>query len=94
VIGARGLIDDDDGKNDGLKWKLAESVHWRNNIVPLVHYRHFQNSRVDRFFFNLFFGEQASSNPAFREAQQYTSAAVDRFFSLRKDISRAKNFLC
>jgi hypothetical protein len=26
VIGASGLSDDDDGKNDGLKWKLAESV--------------------------------------------------------------------
>ncbi len=26
VIGARGLSDDDDGKNDGLTWKLAESV--------------------------------------------------------------------
>jgi hypothetical protein len=26
VIGASGLGDDDDGKNDGLKWKLAESV--------------------------------------------------------------------
>ena len=24
VIGASGLSDDDDGKNDGLKWKLAE----------------------------------------------------------------------
>ncbi len=27
VIGASGLSDDDDSKNDGLKWKLAESVH-------------------------------------------------------------------
>jgi hypothetical protein len=26
VIGASGLSDDDDGKNDGLKWKLAESA--------------------------------------------------------------------
>ncbi len=26
VIGASGLSDDDDGKNEGLKWKLAESV--------------------------------------------------------------------
>jgi hypothetical protein len=26
VIGASGLSDDDDGKNYGLKWKLAESV--------------------------------------------------------------------
>jgi hypothetical protein len=27
VIDASGLSDDDDGKNYGLKWKLAESVH-------------------------------------------------------------------
>ncbi len=26
VIGASGMSDDDDDKNDGLKWKLAESV--------------------------------------------------------------------
>jgi hypothetical protein len=26
VIRTSGLRDDDDGKNDGLKWKLAESV--------------------------------------------------------------------
>ncbi len=26
VSGACGLSDDDDGKNDGLKWKLADSV--------------------------------------------------------------------
>jgi hypothetical protein len=32
VIGASRLSDDDDSKNYGLKWKLAESVHWRNNI--------------------------------------------------------------
>ncbi len=25
MVGASGLSDDDDGKNDGLKWKLAES---------------------------------------------------------------------
>ncbi len=25
-------LSDDDGKNDGLKWKLAESVRQRNNI--------------------------------------------------------------
>jgi len=27
ATGASGRSDDDDGKNDGLKWKLAESVH-------------------------------------------------------------------
>ena len=27
VIGSSGLSDDDDGKKDRLKWKLAESVH-------------------------------------------------------------------
>jgi hypothetical protein len=32
VIGASRLSDDDDSKNYGLKWKLAESAHWRNNI--------------------------------------------------------------
>jgi hypothetical protein len=32
TIGASGLGDDDDGKNDGLKWKLAESVRKRNKI--------------------------------------------------------------
>jgi hypothetical protein len=32
VIGASGLSDDDDGKNDRLKWKLAESVRQQNNI--------------------------------------------------------------
>jgi hypothetical protein len=31
-MGASGLSDDDDGKNDRLKWKLAESVRQRNNI--------------------------------------------------------------
>jgi hypothetical protein len=36
VIGARGLSDDDIGKNDGLKWKLAESV------LLLVRCRHLQ----------------------------------------------------
>ncbi len=35
-MGASGLNDDDDGKNDGLKWKLAES------FLPLFRYRHFQ----------------------------------------------------
>ncbi len=32
MFGASGVSDDDDGKNDGLKWKLAESVRLRNNI--------------------------------------------------------------
>ena len=26
MTGVSGLSDDDDGKNDGLKWKLADSV--------------------------------------------------------------------
>jgi hypothetical protein len=39
VIGASGLSDNDNGKNDGLKWKLAESVRYRNDILPLVRYR-------------------------------------------------------
>ncbi len=45
VIGPSGLSDDDDGKNDGRKWKLAESVRLRDNIFTLVRYLHFQNSR-------------------------------------------------
>ncbi len=32
MIGACGLSDDDDGKNDGLKWKLEESVRQQNKI--------------------------------------------------------------
>jgi hypothetical protein len=32
MIGGSGLSDDDDGKNDRLKWKLAELVHKLNNI--------------------------------------------------------------
>jgi len=32
VIGASGLSDDDDGKNDGLKLKLTESGRRRNDI--------------------------------------------------------------
>ncbi len=41
MIGASGLCDDDDGKNDGLKWKLAESVRYGITFLPLVRYRHF-----------------------------------------------------
>ncbi len=33
MIGASGLSDDDDGKNDGLKFKLAKSDRQRNYIV-------------------------------------------------------------
>ncbi len=36
VIGASGLSDDNDGKNDGLKWKLAESVRYKNNILTAI----------------------------------------------------------
>jgi hypothetical protein len=42
MIAASGLSDDDDGKNDGLEWKLAESMPQRLTFLPLVHYRHFQ----------------------------------------------------
>jgi hypothetical protein len=38
VIGASELSDDNVGKIDRLKWKLAESAR----------YRHIKNSRVDR----------------------------------------------
>jgi hypothetical protein len=41
VIGASELSDDDDGKNDGLKWKLAESSASGITFLPLVRYRHF-----------------------------------------------------
>ena len=35
MIGANGLRDDDDGKNDGLKVKLAESVrYWKFIFTP------------------------------------------------------------
>jgi hypothetical protein len=37
MIGASGLSDDDDGKNDGLKWKLAESVRY-SAIICLSHF--------------------------------------------------------
>ena len=32
MIGASGLSDDDDGENDGRKWKLAEPIRLGNNI--------------------------------------------------------------
>jgi hypothetical protein len=48
VIGASGLSDGDNGKNDGLKWKLAESVRQRNNIFTASPLSSFSNSRVDR----------------------------------------------
>ncbi len=35
MTGACEQNDDDDGKNDGLKWKLAESVRLRNNIFTV-----------------------------------------------------------
>jgi hypothetical protein len=46
VTGASELSDDDDGKNDRLKWKLAKSVHKGNNIFTVSH--NFKNSRVGR----------------------------------------------
>jgi hypothetical protein len=41
VIGASGLSDDDDVKNDGLKWKLADQSASGITFLPLVRYRHF-----------------------------------------------------
>jgi hypothetical protein len=50
LIGASGLSDDDEGKNDGLKWKLAESVHWQDNVFaasPLCHFKKFKSRQKD-----------------------------------------------
>ncbi len=41
MIDARGLSDDNDGKNHGLKWKLAEQSARGITFLPLVRYRHF-----------------------------------------------------
>jgi hypothetical protein len=46
-MSASGLSDDDDDKNDGLKWKLAESVRKRKNIFtasPLSSFSKFKTS--------------------------------------------------
>jgi hypothetical protein len=46
MIGASGLRDDNDSKNDGLKWKLAESVCYGNNIFmasPLSSFSKFKS---------------------------------------------------
>jgi hypothetical protein len=41
-MGASGLNDDDDGKKDGLKWKLGNQSACGITFLPLVRYRHFQ----------------------------------------------------
>ncbi len=41
MIGASGLINDDDGKNDGLKRKLADQSASGITFLPLVLYRNF-----------------------------------------------------
>jgi hypothetical protein len=41
VIGARGLSDEDDGKNDGLKWNYGISPLAAITFLLLVRYRHF-----------------------------------------------------
>ncbi len=42
MIGASGLSDDGDNKNDGLKWKLAESfLDSGITFLPLSCYHHF-----------------------------------------------------
>jgi len=49
VIGAIGLSDDDDGKNDGVKWKLAESVRLQNNIFTTSPLSSFTKSKTRIF---------------------------------------------
>jgi len=52
MISASGLSDDDDGKNDGLKSKIAESVRERNNILtasPLSSFSKFKTWRLKNF---------------------------------------------
>jgi hypothetical protein len=59
-MAASGLSDDDDGKNDGLKWKLAESDGSRSIIFtasPLASFAKFKirffksNSTISQFYF-------------------------------------------
>ncbi len=40
-IGASGLSDDDDGKNDGLKWNSRNQTASGITFFPVVHYRLF-----------------------------------------------------
>jgi len=49
VIGASGLSDDDDSQDDALKWKLAESVRWQNNIFPASPLSSYSKFKI-RFF--------------------------------------------
>ncbi len=46
MIGASGLSDDDDGKNDGLLWKLAESIRLQNNIFTASPLKSFSKFKI------------------------------------------------
>ena len=49
MIGASGLSDDDDVKNEGLNWKLAESVRWWNNIFTTSPLSSFSKFKIRLF---------------------------------------------
>ncbi len=49
MIGVSALSDDDDGKHEGLLWKLAESVRLRNNIFTASPLTSFSKCKI-RFF--------------------------------------------
>jgi hypothetical protein len=58
-----GLNDDDDGKNDGLKWKLAKSFRQRTNFFtanPLSSFKAKRTSISDRSFSMLIFMKENS----------------------------------
>ncbi len=51
MIGASGLSDENDGKNEGPKWKLVESVRKRNNILTASPLSSFSNFAMHERFF-------------------------------------------
>jgi hypothetical protein len=64
VIGDGGLNDEDDGKNEGLKWKLVESVRKKNNIITASPLTSFSKFKLHVRFFYKQFKDYVRSTPS------------------------------